>query len=163
MVDKVVKAYEWWIAKLAYAQSPVLLIIRLLVGVGFAQAGWGKLSGDMDQVAGYFASLGIPAPTLNAYMAAVTELVGGIVLVLGIASRLTTIPLIVTMIVAFATAHREALGSLFSDPGTVMGEAPFPFLLGSLVVLLWGPGLFSLDGLIRFTKGEGDPSLGEDR
>jgi putative oxidoreductase len=58
------------------------------------------------------------------------------------------------MLVAYITADREALFSIFSSPDKFMGAAPFTFLMASLIVLIFGPGLFSLDAL--FARGIGN-------
>jgi putative oxidoreductase len=129
-------------------QSPLLLAIRLYWGWQFWQSGWGKLS-DISKTVEYFASLGIPAPSLNAHFVALLEAGGGILLIAGLGSRLIALPLIVDMVVAYITADREALTSIFSEPEKFYNASPFTFLLASLVVLIFGPGLFSLDTLIQ--------------
>lgn len=132
-------------AKLGSAlQSPLLLLLRLYWGWSFAQTGWGKLM-HLDRTAGFFASLGIPAPTLNAILAGGTECAGGLLLLLGLGARLVSVPLAFVMIVAYATADREAVQALFSDPEKFVTAAPFLFLLTALLVLAFGPGKFSLD------------------
>ena len=78
---------------------------------------------------------------------------------LGVASRLIVLPLIGTMIVAYATAHREQVfDNVTSDPlGTVTAFAhapPFSFLVTLLIVLAFGPGLFSVDGAIKWYLGQ---------
>ena len=67
-------------------------------------------------------------PVLNAYLAGATECFGGLLLVVGLASRLVAIPVAFTMIVAYVTADYEALTSIFSDPDKFVAAAPFPFL-----------------------------------
>ena len=57
------------------------------------QTGWGKLS-DIHKVIGFFTDLGIPAPTLNAYFVASLEFGGGLLLILGLGSRLVALPLV---------------------------------------------------------------------
>jgi putative oxidoreductase len=128
-------------------QSPLLLAMRLYWGWGFFMAGKGKLM-NIERTAGFFEKLGIPAPTLSAWLAASTECFGGLLLFAGLASRLVSIPLAFTMVVAYATAHAEAVRTVFRDPDKFMGEPPFLFLLASLVVLAFGPGAFSLDWVI---------------
>lgn len=128
----------------SYLQSPLLFVLRLYWGWSFMQTGWGKLT-HLDRTAGYFASLDIPWPKLNAVLAGGTECVGGLLLLLGLASRLATVPLVFTMIVAFATAHREDVGALFSEPDRFTAAEPFLFLLVAVLVLAFGPGKFSLD------------------
>ena len=129
-------------------QSPLLLLIRLYWGWQFWQSGWGKLS-NISRTVEYFASLGIPAPSLNAHFVALLEAGGGILLILGLASRLIAFPLTIDMIVAYITADREALGSILSEPDKFYNASPFTFLLASLIILIFGPGLFSLDTVIR--------------
>lgn len=131
-------------------QSVFLLIIRLHWGWQFFQTGMGKLE-NITKITGFFQSLGIPFPTLNAYLAGSTECFGGLCLLLGLGSRLITIPLIFTMIVAYATAEREALFSIFSDPDKFTGADPFLFMLAAIIVFLFGPGFFSVDRLLKKT------------
>jgi len=95
-------------------------------------------------------------PTLNAYVAGATECFGGLVLLLGAASRVVTIPLIFTMLVAYFTQHIEELRTLWNlnekggyDPATFFKAAPFPYLLTALLVLFFGPGAFSVDGILK--------------
>jgi putative oxidoreductase len=66
-----------------------------------------------------------------------------------LASRLLCIPLICTLTGAYLTAHREALLTIFSNPDQFISQAPFNFLLTSLIVFCFGPGKFSLDNLIE--------------
>lgn len=128
-------------------QSPFLLVVRLYWGWQFAQTGWGKL-GNINRVINFFTSLGIPAPALNAWFISGLELVGGILLIVGLGSRLIALPLVIDMIVAYIAADREALGQVFSNPGKFYAADPFTFLLASLIVLIFGPGKFSLDAML---------------
>jgi putative oxidoreductase len=118
-------------------------LARLTLGLVFFNSGRGKL-GNLPQVIEYFQSLGIPAPHFQAPLAAGTELVCGALLLLGLFSRLASVPLIVTMIVAILTARKadlEGISSLFT------------FIEYTYIVLLvWigisGPGPLSLDRLL---------------
>src|ERR1700759_3441465 len=110
-----VRFYSQFSAVASYLQSPFLLAIRLYWGWQFAQTGWGKL-GDINKVIHFFTTLGIPAPALNAWFVSGLEFVGGILLILGLGSRLIALPLAIDMIVAYITADREALSQIFSDP-----------------------------------------------
>ena len=92
--------------------------------------------------------MGIPLPKLNALMAGGVECVGGALLVVGLASRLVSVPLAVTMIVAYVTADNEALRAVVSDPEKFTSAAPFLFLLAALIVLAFGPGALSLDRVL---------------
>lgn len=129
-------------------QSPLLLAMRLYWGGAFMFAGWGKLhhiSGTSD----YFATLGIPLPLVNAYLVGLIECIGGLCLMLGLASQIICIPLICVMLGAFLTAHREALMNAWHDPQQFIIQAPFNFLLTALIVFAFGPGKFSVDYLLE--------------
>lgn len=128
-------------------QSPLLLVIRLYWGWSFAQTGWGKLM-HLQGTAEFFASLGLPAPQLNAIAAGATECFGGVLLALGLFARPAALPLAFTMVVAYATADREAVQAIFRDPDQFTGAAPFLFLLASVLVLAFGPGRWSVDHLL---------------
>ena len=82
------------------------LALRLYLAPILILAGGNKLA-NAENVGYWFASLGIPAPELMAYIAGLTELVGGIALLVGLAVRWLAIPLMFTMVVAAATAHWE--------------------------------------------------------
>lgn len=113
--------------------------------------GRGKLM-NVDRTAEFFAGLGLPAPLLNAYAAGATECFGGLLLLLGLGSRLTAVPLAFTMLVAYATAHRDVLQGLFSNPDGFVSAPPFQFLFAALLVLVFGPGPLSIDGLLARSR-----------
>ncbi len=131
----------------AWLQSPLLLVIRLYWGVSFAQTGWGKLM-NLDRTTEFFTSLHLPMPRLNAIAAGSTECFGGVLLALGLFARPAAVPLAFTMIVAYATADREALLGIFSAPDKFLGADPFLFLFAAVIVLAFGPGKLSLDALL---------------
>src|SRR5271169_4549411 len=128
-------------------QSPLLLFVRLYWGWQFMQDGWGKLH-NLPKVIEYFGSLGLPAPGPTAYFVSILELVGGLLLALGLGSRLIALLLTGNMTVAYITGDREALLSIFSDPDKFAAAAPFTYLMASLLILIFGPGRFSLDYLV---------------
>ena len=129
-------------------QCFVLLAIRLFWGWGFFQAGWGKLT-NLDRTAGFFESLNIPLPKLNAIMAAGTECLGGLLLIVGLASRVVSVPLMFVMMIAYATADKEALQVIFSDPDKFLSATPILFLLACVIIFVSGPGKLSLDALLK--------------
>ena len=129
-----------------WLQPALLLVIRGWWGWSFFLTGKGKLM-NLDKTASFFASLDIPMPKLNAVLAGSTECFGGLLLLLGLFSRLASMPLIFTMLVAYATADKEALHSVLSDPDKFTGATPFLFLLACVVVFAFGPGKMSLDAL----------------
>jgi putative oxidoreductase len=71
-------------------------------------------------------------------------------LLLGAASRIITIPLIFTMLVAYATAHSEQLHAFWSNTPQFFKAPPFPYLYTIIVVLLFGPGRFSVDAVLKW-------------
>ncbi|MGA3172094.1 MAG: DoxX family protein [Chthoniobacteraceae bacterium] len=139
--------YGWLITGASCLQPVFLLIIRLYWGWQFHVTGMGKLM-NLDRVAGYFQSLGIPFPAFNAHLAGLTECFGGLFLLAGIFSRITSIPLIVTMIVAYNTAFPDAVKHIFSKPDDFVSADPFQFMLAAIIIFIFGPGLFSVDGLV---------------
>jgi len=83
------------------------LALRIYLAPIFILAGINKLS-NVENVAFWFESLGMPAPELMVYLAGLTELVGGIALLAGFAVRWFAVPLMIIMAVAAATAHWES-------------------------------------------------------
>jgi putative oxidoreductase len=141
------KYYRLLVRVSSSLQSPFLLAVRLYWGWQFMQTGWGKLS-DINKVVGFFTDLGIPAPVLNAYFVSALEFGGGLLLILGLGSRLIALPLVTDMIVAYITADREALFSIISNPDKFTAAAPYTFLIASLIVLIFGPGKASVDAFL---------------
>jgi putative oxidoreductase len=134
--------------KLGNALRPVLLLaMRVCFGWQLFLTGKGKLM-NLDKTAGFFATLNIPMPKLNAIMAGSTECFGGLLLLVGLASRLISIPIAFTMVIAYVTADMEAVRSIFSDTDKFTSAAPFLFLLTAMLVLTCGPGVLSLDAWI---------------
>lgn len=147
LIKSIRDGYRWLILVASYFQSPLLLIVRLYWGWAFFQAGKGKLT-NHAQVTEFFGSLHLPMAGLSAYLAGATECFGGLLLLVGLASRLTAIPLIFTMVVAYLTADPESVKNLFSDPDKFTSATPFLFLLASVLVFAFGPGVFSIDYLL---------------
>jgi putative oxidoreductase len=132
---------------ICYLQSPLLLVVRLYWGWQLVQSGWGKLH-HLDKITDYFISLNIPAAAFTAHFVSGLEFVGGILLILGLGSRLIGLLLTVNMLVAYWTADREALLAVFSDPGKFYVADPYTFLFASVLILIFGAGWFSIDALL---------------
>jgi putative oxidoreductase len=126
--------------RLAFAPP---LLARLVIGVVFTHSGWGKLH-NLDQVARFFASLGVPFPELQAPFVASVELVCGAAVLAGFATRLAAIPLIGTMGVALATA----LASKISDANALFGLAEFLYIVLLVQLSVGGAGALSLDRFV---------------
>src|SRR5882757_2860785 len=147
-MTQIIEKYYRMLARISSSlQSPFLLAVRLYWGWQFMQTGWGKLS-NINRVVGFFTDLGIPTPVLNAYFVSALEFGGGLLLILGLGSRLIALPLVIDMIVAYITADREALFSIISAPDKFSAAAPFTFLIASLIVLIFGPGKVSADAFL---------------
>ncbi len=72
---------------------------------------------------------------------------GGPILALGLLSRVASLVLTINLIMAYVIGDREALLSIFSDPDKFAAAAPYVFLVAALIILLAGPGIFSIDAL----------------
>jgi putative oxidoreductase len=119
------------------------LLGRLCVGLLFLSTGWGKVHG-LDKVTHFFETLGIPAPALNAVVVSYSELVCGALLVLGLFTRVATLPLIVSMVVAILTAKLPDIHGVFD----LVGADEFTYLCVLMMLALIGPGKLSLDHLL---------------
>ena len=117
-----------------------LLVLRLAAGLGMALAhGLGKLPPSDRFVAG-LADVGLPVPGLFAWMAALAEVGGGLLVAAGLLTRPAAALVVVTMLVAFFGAHA-------GDP---FGEREMAFLYGAafLALALTGAGRFSADAAL---------------
>lgn len=139
-----IKLYQRLVAILNNGQSVALLFLRLILAYGFWETGKTKWE-DINSVAEWFESIGIIAPKLNAYLAATTEVAGAFLLILGLGTRLISIPLIITMIVAIKTVHWEN-GFSAGENGY---EIPLYFMLMLIVLLTFGAGKLSADHFIK--------------
>ena len=119
------------------------LILRVLFGSLFAMSGYAKLT-SFGATAHAFGSMGLPAPYFMAGLAGGVEFAGGVLLVIGLWTRLAAALLAFTMIVAYATAHRDSL----TDVKSFMKAAPFAYLMAMGVVLTHGAGRVALQRLV---------------
>jgi putative oxidoreductase len=118
-------------------------VARVALGWVFVQTGWGKLH-SLDQVTAFFQELGIPAASLQAPFVSGVELVGGLALIIGLATRFAAVPLMGTMIVAIITAQRSSIHGL----GDLFGLLEFAYLAIFLWIAVAGAGPLSLDHLL---------------
>lgn len=119
------------------------LLIRLTVGLVFVYTGWGKLH-SLEQVTQYFESLRIPAPGFHAVLVGSIELVGGALLMLGLATRIVAALLIGTMAVALYTAILPDLHGVRDLAASI----EFTYLAVFAWLLFAGAGRASVDQLI---------------
>jgi len=128
---------------LSNGQSVSLFLARLAVAYGFYEPAMMKWA-DIGAIAEWFGSMGMPFPTLNAYMAATTEITGVVLLTLGLFTRLISIPLMVVMVVAIVTVHLPH-GFSAGDNGF---EIPLYYMLFLALFASFGAGKLSLDYLL---------------
>jgi putative oxidoreductase len=125
------------------------LLVRLFLGYFFFETGWGKV-GNLGAMAERFAGWGIPCPAFNASLSGYTELLGGALLVLGLATRLAAIPLFVNMVVAITVVNLRKVSDL--DDFVELSEPLYALCF--LWLFCSGPGRVSLDHLLskRFNR-----------
>lgn len=123
------------------------LVLRVLIGLILAMHGWQKYQG-VDGVAGFFTSLGIPAPAVMAWVVTVVELVGGICLILGLLTRIWAGLAAIVMLTVFFTAKAGApIVNMTGEPGPAL-ELEAAILAGAVALALIGPGKLSLDAML---------------
>ncbi len=120
------------------------LAARLVVGWTFMWSGWEKLNA-LPQITQNFIDWGIPFPTVLTPFVSGVEFFGGLLLLLGLFTRIAAVPLVVVMIVAVLSAKLNQVDSL----ETLLGfeELAYMALFGWLAVA--GPGPISLDYLLQ--------------
>ena len=141
---KIVQRYLSITSVIDKLQFLPLLLIRVVLAYGFFGPATMKWK-DIKSIAEWFGSIGIPVPYLNAYLAAGTEAAGVVLLALGLGTRLISIPLIITMIVAIKTVH-WANGFEAGNNGF---EIPLYYIIMLITLIVFGPGKLSIDYLIK--------------
>lgn len=117
-------------------------VARLTLGWVFLQSGWGKLH-SLPKVTEFFRSLGVPAPEVLAPFTAFMEFLCGALLLLGLCTRLASIPIIVIMLVALTTAKAGDIHEL-SD---LFGTSEYLYIALALWLGAYGAGPISLDAV----------------
>ena len=139
--------YYNFVKKLQGLKDLPLLFMRLILAIGFYGPAMMKLK-NIGNIAEWFGSIGIPMPTLNAYLATGTETLGFVLLFLGLGTRIIAIPLIITMIVAIVTVH---LGHGF-EAGNNGFEIPVYYMIMLFTLVVYGSGKISIDHLLSKKK-----------
>lgn len=134
MKSLVCKCSEKWVD---YAP----LVLRIVIGVTFLLHGWQKIDGGVDGVAGFFTTMGIPMAGFFAFVVTWLEFLGGIGLILGLATHWFSKLLAIDMLVALFVVHASK-GFFVSNGGI---ELVFVLLGGLIALMITGAGKFSLD------------------
>ncbi len=129
--------------RLTRAQWVPQLLVRLFVGYFFLETGWGKIH-NLQGMAERFADWGLPAPAFNAALSGWTEFLGGLLVVLGLFTRLVSIPLFINMVVAMLAVKLKKVGGL--DDFVELDE--LLYALSFLWLFFSGPGWISLDHIL---------------
>jgi peptide-methionine (S)-S-oxide reductase len=146
-MQRLLKLYDFVFTKIFdRLRDPLLLVLRLIAGYAFYQTGKGKVETPPVE---FFTKLGLPFPAFTASFVGYVEMIGGILLLIGLFSRLTALVLTINMSMAYLTADIESVKKLFSEPDQFLSASPFAYWVVSLIVLVFGPGAFALDWLIR--------------
>src|ERR1041384_7722054 len=129
------------------------LAVRVVIGLAFVMTGWGKLH-HLDDITEFFTTLHIPMPHANAVFVSCVELVGGLLLIVGLGTRIAALFLIGVMTVATLTA-------VLPDPEKqVLSSIEISYLLSFVWLMLAGGGAASIDHLIA-RRAHADPQVGE--
>lgn len=108
-----------------------LLLLRIAVGYIFIVHGWGKLTG-IEGTAGFFGSLGIPIPVVMAWVVAIVEFFGGILIVFGAYAKIPNLLLAIIMLV-----------SILAHSGNF--ELEFLLMISAISLFFLGSGHYSVD------------------
>jgi putative oxidoreductase len=128
--------------------------LRLLIGFGFASHGYAKLARGPAAFAAILSAIGIPAANLTAWVTSLTELFGGIAIVLGAAVAPAALPLIAIMLTAifgvhlrygFSSVNLESVSAAGAVFGPVGYELSLLYIVGLIALALSGPSAASVD------------------
>ena len=132
--------------------DPTVLLIRLAVGVVFVSEGVQKFLFPAELGAGRFAKIGLPAPEFLGPFVGTFEVGCGLLVLLGLLTRLASGPLLVIMLVSIASTKVELLASKGFWAMLHESRTDWAMLLGSLFLLIKGGGKWSVDE--RLTSGQ---------
>jgi putative oxidoreductase len=119
------------------------LLLRAAVGIAFVLHGAPK----MAHAATWMDAMPAHPPAFLQEAAAIAEFFGGMLLIVGLATRVAAALIAVDMMVAIATVHIPAHAPLVTAHGDSM-ELPFVYLFGMVALMVAGPGRWSLDAFI---------------
>jgi putative oxidoreductase len=132
--------------------------LRLITGYGFAEHGFAKLLRGAGDFTGLLHALHLPMPALFAWLTIVTEIAGGLLILLGALVPLISIPMAVVLLVAIVSVHWQygfssiklqaitPQGAHFGEPGY---ETDLLYLACIAALVLGGPGPFAVDNWLK--------------
>jgi putative oxidoreductase len=136
---------RWFLSRLtAVPESWALLLLRLVMGAAFVLHGWPKVHHPFSWMNMTGSS---PAPGFLQATAAFVELIGGFLLILGLLTRLAALGITAQMIGAFALVHLPHHDP-FVAPGRPSYEPALVYLVLAILLLVTGPGRWSLDAVL---------------
>ncbi len=133
-------------------QSKTTILIRLMVGAVFLSEGIQKFLFADTLGAGRFAKIGLPNPDFLGSFVGSFEIICGFLILIGLLTRLASIPLIIIMFVAIATTKSEVLAEKGFWEMMHGSRTDWAMLLGSIFLLIKGGGRWSIDSLTNIPK-----------
>jgi putative oxidoreductase len=136
--------------------------LRLVVGLGFVEHGYAKLSRGAEGFLAILHAMGVPFADLLGWATIVVEIVGGLLILFGALVPVAALPMIIVLLVAIFTVHLpngfssiklmsyDATGAHFGQPGY---ETDLLYMAGLLALCFGGGGPFSLDGYLSARQG----------
>lgn len=136
-------------SKIIYTDnSKTTIIIRLIVGAIFLSEGIQKLLFPALRGAGRFEKIGLPSPEFLGSFVGIFEILCGALILLGLLTRLASIPLIIIMLVAIATTKSAILANEGIWELLHGSRTDWAMLLGSMFLLIKGGGNWSIDKIV---------------
>jgi putative oxidoreductase len=151
-MQSVIRARAKALDLLGHVQFVAPLLLRIALGLEFVPTGLGKVQ-HLDKVTAFFVELHIPMPGFNAVLVAWSEILCGGAILLGLLTRLATLPLVVSMLVALVTAQRDKIFSL-----DLFGLEEFHYLVMLVALAIIGPGAVAVDSALARALGKGADS-----
>jgi putative oxidoreductase len=120
-------------------------VLRVAMGIVFIAHGMQKFNNGLDGFAGFLTSLNVPLPELMKWVVALLEVGGGILLILGLATRLVAVLFALEMVGTILLVKMDA--GLIGEGGTG-AEIDLMLLAGAIALALMGPGAVAVDRMI---------------
>jgi putative oxidoreductase len=156
------KEVRFSVAPIAVPADWYALPLRLIVGFGFVEHGYAKLSRGVDGFVAILQAIGMPFAELLAWATIIVEIVGGLLILAGAFVALAAVPMIVVLLVAIVTVHLrngfssiklmsyDMTGAHFGQPGY---ETDLLYIAGLLALCIGGAGPLSVDGYLKRNQG----------